>query len=95
MLGYWDINSPVETDQNNVKVTAYVKSDKILLSLGNFDTINHKVKLKIDWSKLGLDKTNVKIIAPYIEDFQENRIYNLDDDFEIETKKGLLLEIKY
>lgn len=95
MLGYWDINSPVKTDQNNVKVTAYVKSDKILLSLGNFDTINHKVKLKIDWSKLGLDKTNVKIIAPYIEDFQENRIYNLDDDFEIETKKGLLLEIKY
>lgn len=63
--------------------------------MGNFDTINHKVKLKIDWSKLGLDKTNVKIIAPYIEDFQENRIYNLDDDFEIETKKGLLLEIKY
>ncbi|MGL5790154.1 MAG: glycoside hydrolase domain-containing protein [Bacteroidales bacterium] len=95
MIGYWDSESPVKTTEENVKVTSFVKSNKVLLSLGNFDSKSHKIKLKIDWGKLGLDKNKVQIIAPYVEDFQEERMIKLDDNLEIQAKKGLLLEILY
>lgn len=95
MIGYWDSESPVKTTEENVKVTSFVKSNKVLLSLGNFDSKSHKIKLKINWEKLGVDENKAQIIAPYVEDFQDKRIIKLDENLEIQAKKGLLLEILY
>ncbi|MGL5317927.1 MAG: glycoside hydrolase domain-containing protein [Bacteroidales bacterium] len=95
MIGYWDSATPVRTTNDDVKVTAYVRSDKVLLSLGNFDGKTHKVKLQIDWIRLGLDKARVKLVAPFVQDFQSERAYQLDEELEIKAKEGLLLELKY
>ena len=91
MLGYWDEDCPVKTNQPNVKATAYVKSDKTLISIGNFDDKVHEIELAIDWKQLGLDQNSCSINAPYILDFQEQKIINLNDKIKIDPKKGLLL----
>jgi hypothetical protein len=64
MIGYWDETCPVKTDQPHVKATVYICPGKVLVSLGNFDTKNHQVRLSIDWKKLGIDPSKA-IIETY------------------------------
>ncbi len=45
MLGYWDEACPVKTNNPNVKATAYVKPDKVLISIGNFDEKDQNIRL--------------------------------------------------
>jgi hypothetical protein len=91
MLGYWDENCPVKTDNPNVKATAYVRPDKTLISIGNFDAKDISVRLTIDWKRLGLDPAKVKIHAPQILNFQDGRILALNASIPVKGKQGYLL----
>lgn len=93
MIGYWEDDCPVTTNHANVKATAYVKADKTLISIGNFDAQDQEINLQIDWSKLGIDPNTVSISSPYILDFQEEKQYQMHDTYKIESKKGLLILI--
>lgn len=70
MSGFWVANPPVSTSDNDVKVTTYEKPGKVLLSIGNYSDIKRTIKLKVDWTQLGLDENNCKFVAPEIPTFQ-------------------------
>ncbi len=61
-IGWWDDGCPVKTDLPGVKATVYVQPGRTLLAIANFDKQSHAVKLTIDWKRLGLDSTKVKIL---------------------------------
>ena len=75
----------------NVKATAYVNDDKVLISLGNFDTGNVTVRLMIDWDKLGVDASGYTLVAPEIANFQPAARFSPDDEIPVKAKEGWLL----
>ncbi len=94
MKGYWSGDCPVKTSHPNVKATVYRKPDKILISLGNFDTQNQSVKLTFDWKALGFSPEKVTVTAPEIKDFQSAATFGINELIPIGAKKGWLLVLK-
>ncbi|MFA6482325.1 MAG: glycoside hydrolase domain-containing protein [Bacteroidales bacterium] len=94
MVGFWDNKCPVSTDHPEVKVTVYSKKDKILLSIGNFTDQTQSVKLRIDWSALGLNPDQCRMFAPEIENFQISNTLDPNDQILVEARKGFLLYIE-
>ena len=91
MLGYWDVDCPVLTDHPLVKATAYQKSGEVLIAIGNFDSIAHNVHLTLDWKKLGLNPTAVKVTVPEVENFQKENSFTVGDAIPVKPKEGCLL----
>ena len=56
MIGYWVKDNPVKTGSEKTLATVYSHmGDKALISLATWEDTDAKVKLSIDWAKLGLD----------------------------------------
>jgi len=91
MLGYWDENCPVQTSSPEVKVTAYVKPEKVLISIGNFGDNDTKVKLQFDWKTLGFNPSRCILSAPEVENFQEATTFKLNEPIPVKSKEGWLL----
>lgn len=91
MLGYWDENCPVSTNHPNVKATAYVKTDKVLISIGNFDEKDQQIRLTIDWKKLNLNPQKSQLKAPEVTDFQNETTFNINESIPVKAKEGWLL----
>ncbi len=91
MLGYWDPDCPVKTSDPEVKATAYVKDGATLVSVGNFSDRDKMVSLDIDWKGLGIDPSKARIIAPAIENFQEETIFRLNERIPVKSKEGWLI----
>lgn len=91
MIGYWSDNCPVKTDNNKVLATVYKKQGKTMIALASWADTDVKINLSIDWNKLGLDSTKVKISAPEIEKFQVKGNYSDEKLIPIEKGKGLIL----
>lgn len=95
MIGFWEENVPVTASDQDVKVTVYKKDDgKLLLSMGNYTDENKNVNLIFNWEDLGLNPEEVKLIAPFIKDFQSNQEFSLDEEIQIEPRKGWLLYVE-
>jgi len=93
MVGYWEKNPIVTLDQKNVFATTYVRDGKTLISIGSWINEPVKVKMNVDWNRIGLKSSEVKIIAPEIQGYQKERSFKADDSFPIEAKGDLLLII--
>ncbi len=91
MVGFWDSACPVSTNNSNVKATVYQKNDKLLLAIGNWNTTDTNIQLKIDWDKIGINQKTAKLVAPAIKNFQEKRTFNTDDLIAVPGGKGYLL----
>ena len=94
MIGYWDDTCPVKTNHPDVKATVYIRPEKVLISVGNFDTQDHSVRLLIDWEKLGLDPSKVTLEAPKIENFQEKTVFAVNEPIPVKSKEGWLFIIQ-
>lgn len=94
MIGYWDKNPVVSTNHPDVKATAYVKRGKLLVSVASWAKEPVKVTLNINWDAVGLDKTQVKMHAPNIENFQPESLFSITDEITIDPTKGWLLIVK-
>ena len=98
MVGYWDPDCPVAISDPEVKATAYVKEDSVLVSIGNFSDRDKNVTLNIDWKAIEMDPAKAKISAPEIQNFQEERSF---DELRmtggvripVESKKGWMILI--
>ncbi|UCE40445.1 MAG: hypothetical protein JSV17_13425 [Candidatus Aminicenantes bacterium] len=91
MIGYWSPSCPIKTDHEDILVTTYVKKDKVLISLASWAEEKTNCRLLIDWKALGLKPTNVQLMAPEIEEFQESTSFGPDDLIPVEPGKGWLL----
>lgn len=94
MYGYWDEHCPVTTGNDLVKATAYVKPDKVLIAVGNFDAKNHDITLKIDFKALGFDAKNVSLTAPDVAEFQQHTTFSVGSPITVKAKQGWLIELK-
>lgn len=94
MVGYWDDNPIVQTGNTNVKATAYVRDDEILISIASWEDGSVSIKLDIDWKAVGIDKSNATFTALEIENFQPEKIFEIDEEIPMEPTKGWLIIIK-
>ena len=91
MIGFWEEDCPVETDDPEVKVTVYEQEGRLILAIGNFSEGDRKVTLRYNRPDSSLDLKGKQIIAPYIENFQDSAVFKPYDKIGIEAKKGWLL----
>ena len=94
MIGYWDPDCPVKTDNENVPATVYRKEGKALVAIGSWADKPVDVKLAIDWKALGLKPDHVKITVPEVERFQAARTLKVGDSIPVEPMKGLMLIVE-
>ena len=94
MLGYWNPDCPVTTSDSDVKATVYVKEGVSLISIGNFSSEDKTVSLNINWNSLGLNAKRASLIAPKIENFQDNIIFKVNEKIPVKSKNGWLLVVK-
>ncbi|GAA3582401.1 glycoside hydrolase domain-containing protein [Snuella lapsa] len=94
MIGYWDKRPVINTNNPDVKATAYIKEGKLLVAVASWAKEPVSVKLNIDWDAVGLNKSQVKMIAPKIEKFQPNKHFFIDEAIKIDPTKGWLLVIE-
>lgn len=90
MIGFWEENPPITSDNPAVKVTSYVKNDSVLVSIGNYSDEVQEAQLIIDWDKLKISAKNAKLVMPEIEDFQPARQMQPSDKIAVEPRKGWL-----
>ena len=96
MIGYWVKDNPVKTGSEKTLATVYSHmGDKALISLATWEDTDAKVKLSIDWAKLGLDPSKVTLHAPAIENFQQETTWKPGDEIVVPKGKGLLIIAKY
>ena len=93
MSGFWDDKPAVTTDRNDVYATAYIKKNKTLIAIGNWADKPVEVRLNIDWKRLGLDPSEINIVAPDIEGCQQEKVFNAEGSFPLSSKQDLLLVI--
>ena len=72
LLGYWDDRCPVTTSNNQVKASLYKGEDSAILAIACWGDSDAVCDIDIDWAKLGLDPSQVKIYQPAVTDFQED-----------------------
>lgn len=94
VIGFWEDNVPVRTDNDDVKVTVYRRPDRSLLSIGNYTDSTVTVTLDFDWDALGINPENARLTAPAIEHFQEARSWRPSDDITIEPRRGYLIYVE-
>ena len=94
MIGYWSDNCPVTTSNPKVLATVYKQKGKTMIALASWAETDVKVNLIIDWKRLGLDSTRVKMTAPAIDKFQTAVNYEADAHIPIEKGKGLILIVE-
>jgi len=94
MIGYWEKNSPVIVDNDDIKATIYTKKDRALISIASWAPEKVDVKLNIDLEVLGLEGKRVKLYAPAIAEFQEEKTFELTDKIPMVPTKGWLLIIE-
>ncbi len=70
MIGWWDADNPVDTGNEDIKATVYVKEGKTFLAIASWAKGTQTVSLDIDFEALGLNKDSVKVTKPSVSGFQ-------------------------
>jgi hypothetical protein len=94
MIGYWSENCPVKTNNEKVLATVYKKNGSTLISIASWADSDVKVKLSIDWKKLGIDPSKATITAPEVANFQPAQTFVAKDEIPVTKGKGWLLIVK-
>ena len=91
MSGFWEPDAAVTATDEAVKVTAYERKGRVLLSIGNYsDTLKH-VRLHIDRKRLCLKGKNYRLRAPEIPTFQLAGEWGMEEEIPVKPRKGWLL----
>jgi len=94
MIGWWDDNCAVNTSDDEVKATAFVKDGSTLIAVGNFATTDKKINLNINWKTLGIKAEKAVCTLPEIENFQSAGTYRPGDSISIKAKEGVIIVVK-
>jgi hypothetical protein len=94
MIGFWEKNCPVKCNLPEVKATAYLNKDRVLISIGNFSDSVKNIKLSLDWHALGISPENCRFYAPAIENFQPTRSFNPKETIPVAARQGWLIYLE-
>ncbi len=91
MIGYWQKDCPIRTNNSDILATVYQKEGKSLISVASWSDKPASFSFQFDWQVLEIDPTKAIMIAPEIKDFQQAKTFQINDSIPIEPKKGWLL----
>ncbi len=91
MHGFWEEKPIVATSDRQVKATAFVRDGKTMVAVGNYSNEAKKVRLDIDWNRIGLDSSKAELKAPAIEHFQTSATWRKDAAIPVDPKKGWII----
>ncbi len=91
MLGYWEPNCPVRSDNPDVLATAYVRQGRTLISVASWAKGVARVKLTVDWAALGLDPAKAHLYAPAVAEFQDEALFAPDATIPVPPGRGWVL----
>jgi hypothetical protein len=94
MTGYWSENCPVKTDFSSIPATVYSKNGMAMIAIASWDKLKRDVKLKIDWKKLGIEKSACTVSLPAIKGFQEAKMLKPDELITVNPAEGKIIIIK-
>lgn len=94
MIGYWEDSPLVTADNPSIKATAYVKDNKLMIAVASWAEKTVKVKLHIDWDRIGINPAGKKMRAPEIENYQPEAVFLLDQSITIDPIKGWLFVVE-
>ncbi len=90
IIGFWDKECPVQTDDPDVKVTVYEHPDHLIIALGNFSMYTKEVTLRFRHGSIQ-HLEGKQLIAPAIQDFQDSTVFKSGDKIKVDAKKGWLI----
>ncbi len=91
MIGYWQPDCPVHTDNDKVLATVYVRPGRTLIALASWADAKVDCRLAIEWKALGLAPEKCRLVAPEIEKFQPSATFAPGATIPVEPGKGWLL----
>lgn len=91
MLGYWDINCPIKTDNPKIIASVFRGPEDIVIAVANWSDKNQEYRLIIDWKAVGTDRNRSVFKIPFIENFQDSGTAAPGDQMKIEGGKGRLI----
>ncbi|MCL2118475.1 MAG: DUF6067 family protein [Planctomycetaceae bacterium] len=94
MIGYWDKNSPMTSENDSLRMTLYQGNEDIVCAIGNWSHAEESAKLKIDWVKLGFDPQKTEAFQPGIQDFQDAQETISLSDLTVPAGQGLIIILK-
>ncbi len=94
MDGWWDPRTPVRTGNADVLATSYVAANKALVAIASWAPDTARVRLQIDWKRIGVDSASAVIRAMSIRDFQPAAEFAPGDEIAVPPGKGWLLEVR-
>lgn len=94
MMGYWVSYNPVKTNADDILATSYIKKGKVMIALASWADADKKVRLQIDWKKLGINQKTARLKAEAIEGFQTEQTFNPSDEIVVPKGKGYLLVLE-
>lgn len=94
MKGYWNKENPVTISNTWIKETTYQQEQEAIIVLANWSADEQVADLLIDWDKLHMNKSNVKITVPSIAGYQEGRTISSLENIKIVAGQGLIISVK-
>jgi hypothetical protein len=94
MIGYWDEDIPVKSDNDSVKATFYKGIEEHIIAVANWSEQDQPLSLDIDWNKLGYDRSLFKYLFPAIPGFQDKQLPDSLNNLTIPGKQGYLIVIR-
>jgi hypothetical protein len=88
--GYWEADCPVQTGREDILASVYVKPGKALVALASWCQEDVRVKLVIDWEKLGMRPEKAILEAADIQEFQSAARFSPDDSIPVAAGRGWL-----
>ena len=89
MYGFWNADSPLKSDNEEVLPTIYVLKDKAVVVLANWTADPTACRLSVDTEALGF--TPSKASLPEMKGIQDARKVNLNGYIQVEGNQGLFI----
>ncbi len=94
MIGYWNPELPILSNNEQVKTTVYKKKDAILIVYAGWNTTDMVVSLQPNWEAMGMKQDEVEIYAPEVPGLQHKQAYQHLENINIPAKKGGFIIMK-
>ena len=93
MIGYWVPDRPVQTGDERVLATTYVRPGRALVAIASWADAVVSITPAIDWAALGLDPARATVEARAIDGFQPARTFGPGEPIPVEPGRGWLLTV--
>ncbi|MEZ4412592.1 MAG: DUF6067 family protein [Gemmatimonadales bacterium] len=91
MIGWWVPGSPVRTGRPDVLATVYQGEGRSIVAVASWASDTARVRLAVDWTRLGLDPATARIVAPEVPGYQPAAAFGPYDPIPVAPGRGWLL----